>query len=260
MLSEVGEVFHIFSRLIIEFGPYVFGLVSLLLIIILLFILSIYLAKGNANKNSDNNINQDISEMIRSAVHAEFSHINNNDSKVPPKENLTKIFIRISTALKHTIKELVHVVNADRIAVYLFHNGTHSLNNVPFLKASCICEVDNMGLASYNLIRTHKDIPINLLDDIVELLIRQHEFVIYKNQSRIDAIMSKLFFDEKEDATCIVTGIFEIESGELLGFIIAEYDDQVDEFTKEDLKFKTEKLREIAKHTSASMQVIAALR
>lgn len=255
MLSEVGGVFHAFTKIITEFGPYVFGLVSLLIVIIFLFFVVIYLLRSfTPNKND----NQDISLLIKDAVHSELSHINLDESKNTKEKNLMEIFLRINNSLKYTVRELVPVIDADRVAFYLFHNGTHSLNGVPFLKASCVCEMDKSGLATYHLVKAHKDMPISLLDDLVTTLIKKHDFVTYKNKNKLDVVISKLFFDE-QDKTCIFSGIFEMDSSELLGFIVAEYD-FVEEFSNEDLKYKINKLRETAKHTSATMQIISALK
>lgn len=263
MLADLGELMHGLGKLITDFGPFVFGLVALLLIIVLMFIVLIYLAKAisksltqqGQNNNSNSN---DVNEQLR-AMREEIASLRGGGNFQSKKEeNLMAVFLRINNGLKHTVRELVPKIKADRVAFYLFHNGTHSINNIPFLKASCLCEIDDLGLAQYHLVKSHKDIPINLLDDIVVELIKKHDFVIYKNEKKVDALIAKLFFDE-QDKTCIFSGIFEIDSGELLGFIVAEYD-TVTEFTENDLKYRLENMRETAKHTSATMQIISALK
>ena len=54
MISELNELLHNLGRLINDFGPYVFGLVALLVIVILLFVVLLYLVKyitkGGNNK------------------------------------------------------------------------------------------------------------------------------------------------------------------------------------------------------------------
>ena len=255
MLSEVHEIFQSLGRMINEFGPFVFGLVAFLLIIVLLIVLLIYLAKAmSANNNNQSNGNND--DRIR---YLEEELVRMRGDKPTTKEkNIVEIFLRISDSLKHNVKEILEDVDADRVEFYLFHNGTHSLNNIPFLKASCICEVDKDGLAKYHLIKMHKDIPIGFMEELVVDLLKKHNFVIYKNENKIDAFISKLFFDE-QDKTCIFSGIFEYNSGELLGFIVAEYD-YVYKFEDTDLRYKMNKMSEAAKHTSAAMLAISALK
>lgn len=255
MLSEVHEIFQSLGRMINDFGPFVFGLVAFLLIIVLLIVLLIYLAKAmSANNNNQSNGNND--DRIR---YLEEELVRMRGDKPTTKEkNIVEIFLRISDSLKHNVKEILEDVDADRVEFYLFHNGTHSLNNIPFLKASCICEVDKDGLAKYHLIKMHKDIPIGFMEELVVDLLKKHNFVIYKNENKIDAFISKLFFDE-QDKTCIFSGIFEYNSGELLGFIVAEYD-YVSKFEDTDLRYKMNKMSEAAKHTSAAMLAISALK
>lgn len=257
MLSEVHEIFQGLARLINDFGPFVFGLVAFLLIIVLLIVLMIYLAKAIANNNTNSHSSSDEdSDRIR-RLENEISRLRGDDKSEKDK-SIIEVFLRLSDSLKHNVKEILDEVRADRVEFYLFHNGTHSLNNIPFLKASCICEMDKVGVSKYHLIKKHKDIPIGLMDDIIVDLLQKHTFVIYKNENKIDAIISKLFFDE-QDKTCIFSGIFEYGDGELLGFIVAEYDN-IDKFEDHDLNYKLEKMAKAAKQTSSAMLAISALK
>jgi hypothetical protein len=257
MLSEVHEIFQSLARLINDFGPFVFGLVAFLLIIVLLIILLIYLAKAIGNNNNNNNPSDDEYDRIR-RLEDKIDRLSNSDDKAQKDKSIIEIFLRLSDSLKHNVKEILDEVNADRVEFYLFHNGTHSLNNIPFLKASCISEVDKAGVSKYHLIKKHKDIPIGLMDDIIVNLLKKHTFVIYKNENKIDAIISKLFFDE-QDKTCIFSGIFEYGDGELLGFIVAEYDN-VEKFEDHDLAYKLEKMAKASRQTSSAMLAISALK
>lgn len=256
MLSEVHEIFQGLARLINDFGPFVFGLVAFLLIIVLLIVLLIYLAKAIATNNSNHSSSDEESDRIR-RLEDQIARLR-GDEKSDKDKSIIEVFLRLSDSLKHNVKEILEEVHADRVEFYLFHNGTHSLNNIPFLKASCICEMDKVGVSKYHLIKKHKDIPIGLMDDIIVNLLKKHTFVIYKNENKIDAIISKLFFDE-QDKTCIFSGIFEYGDGELLGFIVAEYDN-VDKFEAHDLNYKLEKMAKAAKQTSSAMLAISALK
>lgn len=256
MLSEVHEIFQGLARLINDFGPFVFGLVAFLLIIVLLIVLLIYLAKAIATNNSNHSSSDEESDRIR-RLEDQIARLR-GDEKSEKDKSIIEVFLRLSDSLKHNVKEILEEVHADRVEFYLFHNGTHSLNNIPFLKASCICEMDKVGVSKYHLIKKHKDIPIGLMDDIIVNLLKKHTFVIYKNENKIDAIISKLFFDE-QDKTCIFSGIFEYGNGELLGFIVAEYDN-VSKFEDHDLDYKLEKMAKAAKQTSSAMLAISALK
>ncbi len=256
MLSEVHEIFQGLARLINDFGPFVFGLVAFLLIIVLLIVLLIYLAKAITTNNSNHSSSDEESDRIR-RLEDQIARLR-GDEKSEKDKSIIEVFLRLSDSLKHNVKEILDEVHADRVEFYLFHNGTHSLNNIPFLKASCICEMDKVGVSKYHLIKKHKDVPIGWMDDIIVDLLQKHTFVIYKNENKIDAIISKLFFDE-QDKTCIFSAIFEYGDGELLGFIVAEYDN-VDKFEDHDLAYKLEKMAKAAKQTSSAMLAISALK
>ena len=256
MLSEVHEIFQGLARLINDFGPFVFGLVAFLLIIVLLIVLLIYLAKAIATNNSNHSSSDEESDRIR-RLEDQIARLR-GDEKSEKDKSIIEVFLRLSDSLKHNVKEILDEVHADRVEFYLFHNGTHSLNNIPFLKASCICEMDKVGVSKYHLIKKHKDVPIGWMDDIIVDLLQKHTFVIYKNENKIDAIISKLFFDE-QDKTCIFSAIFEYGDGELLGFIVAEYDN-VDKFEDHDLAYKLERMAKAAKQTSSAMLAISALK
>lgn len=265
MISELNELLHNLGRLINDFGPYVFGLVALLLIIILLFVVVLYLVKY-ITRETNNSSNKDLTEQIM-LLQTQLNNLqgvntidHNQSINFTPErqESLMNVFLRINNSLKHTCRELLNEIDSDRVAFYLFHNGTHSTRGVPFLKTSCICEFSRSGYNAYHLIQEHKDLPISFLGSLVSDLVEKQEFVIYKNDTIMDAFISRIILNE-EDKTCLFCGIFDPDSGEILGFITAEYVN-ITKFNPEDLRQKQEELREIAKRTISAMQVISALK
>ena len=258
MLTEILELLHTLGKLISEFGPYVFGLVTMLVIVIFLFVVVIYLIKY-ISKDTKSNDSSDKLDYI----YNELNSMKNNNlarSITPEKEqDIMKIYIRINNTLKHNCRELLIDIDADRVALYLFHNGTHSTKGVPFLKTSCICEYTRMGNSACHLIREHKDLPINILGDLVPDLINKQRFIVYKKDvNLVDAFISKIILNE-EEKTCLFTGIFDTMNGELLGFITAEYND-VDHFEKSELKEKQDTLEEFAKRSASAMQIVSVLK
>ncbi len=136
MISELNELLHNLGRLINDFGPYVFGLVALLVIVILLFVVLLYLVKyitkGGNNKELTDQISL-LQSQLNNLQGNNQNSINPNAIKFTPErqENLMNVFLRINNSLKHTCRELLNEIDSDRVAFYLFHNGTHSTRGVP---------------------------------------------------------------------------------------------------------------------------------
>ena len=242
MISELNELLHNLGRLINDFGPYVFGLVALLVIVILLFVVLLYLVKYITKGGNTKELTDQIAllqSQLNNLQGNNQNSVNPNAIKFTPErqENLMNVFLRINNSLKHTCRELLNEIDSDRVAFYLFHNGTHSTRGVPFLKTSCICEFSRSGYNAYHLIQEHKDLPISFLGSLVSDLVEKREFVIYKNDTIMDAFISRIILNE-EDKTCLFCGIFD----------------------PDDLREKQEELREISKRTISAMQVISALK
>lgn len=261
MLQDILDIVQHFGTMLHEFGPYVFGLVAMLLIIIGLLSIVLLGIRFMANI-TDNFLNKFTSRLdeIQNEVNrlqGRQSDMTNRSSM--PKESLIQVYLRLNTALKHDCRDILERIKADRIAIYLFHNGTHAINGVPFLKTSCLCEYTRFRSAAYQLIKDHKDIPINLLGDLITDLVHKQEFIVYKKDiGLVDDIISRLLLNDKEK-TCVFTSIYEPEDGEILGFITAEYDD-IDIFDKEVEENNMTELRELSKRSSAILQISKLVR
>lgn len=258
MLAESLELLHTLGKTINEFGPYVFGLMTMVIIVIFLFIVIIYLVKyvTKDSKKIDPDIESKL-DMLARELHSIRGDTNNIIAG--KEQDVMKIYLKINNSLKYTCRELLTEIHADRVALYLFHNGTHSTKGVPFLKTSCICEFTKMGNNTCHLIKEHKDLPISILGDLVPDLVSKQEFIVYKKDiSLVDTFISKIILNE-EEKTCLFTGIFDSINGELLGFITAEYAN-IDVFEQKDLEEKQQSLREIAKRSVNAMQIVSALK
>ena len=54
------------------------------------------------------------------------------NSKSEP--DLMKVFVKLKESMHDYCKDCMDNLNADRLAIYLFHNGTHSTHGVKFVK------------------------------------------------------------------------------------------------------------------------------
>ena len=146
------------------------------------------------------------------------------DSGPVKKESINKdlmsSFMKISNVLKSHIAANVVMLDARRIGVYLFHNGTHATSGFPFFKFSCICE--KMTNPHDAKIRYHKDFPVNLIGDFVNDIYNKTTDKYYDGTraEALDPVFVKLLCNEEDK--CLIRGIFDTDSN-LLGFILAEF-------------------------------------
>ena len=55
-------------------------------------------------------------------------------------KNLMGIFMKLKDSIKENCITTMNKIGAVRIAIYLFHNGTHTTHGLSFFKMSCMCE------------------------------------------------------------------------------------------------------------------------
>ena len=85
----------------------------------------------------------DKDEFIHKRIAAEVTHQSlETERKIEEKpKQIVKLYVKLNTLLKTDLKKACKEVDAERIAIYLFHNGTYGLSAFPFIKMSCICEI-----------------------------------------------------------------------------------------------------------------------
>ncbi len=105
------------------------------------------------------------------------------------------VFLRINNSLKHTCRELLNEIESDRVTFYLFSGGTHSAG-VPFSKASCICEFSKSDIMHIILSKSIKIYQFHFRKSCFDL-VEKREFVIYKNDTIMDAFISRIILNEE---------------------------------------------------------------
>ena len=73
-----------------------------------------------------------------------------NNYQLHEEKDLMTLFGNIHKRLIEDCREALEILNADRTAVYVFHNGVYSSHGLPFFKTSCICEIikKNCGVSA----------------------------------------------------------------------------------------------------------------
>lgn len=171
---------------------------------------------------------------------------------------LTETYTKTNTLIKHKLKETSDELSAERICVYMFHNGEHSLNGIPFLKTTCICEYIDRHRGATSLLMTHKGVPINMASDLFRQINSRQFTVLYPDDTNIvDRVMANFFCKENDNRTTIIVTIYD-SSNQLdekpIGFLSADF-----EFdkrpTNEELEEYFNSLEELSKYLSVSVLI-----
>lgn len=171
---------------------------------------------------------------------------------------LNETYTKTNTLIKHKLKETADILGAERICVYMFHNGEHSVNNIPFLKTTCICEYIDRHKGATSLLMTHKGVPINLASDLFKRINNHQITVLYPDDENvIDRVMANFFYRENDNITTIVVTIYD-SSNQLdekpVGFLSADF--EFDHRLKsEELKDYFTELEELADYLSVSVLI-----
>lgn len=171
---------------------------------------------------------------------------------------LTETYTKTNTLIKHKLKETADTLDAERICVYMFHNGEHSVNNIPFLKTTCICEYIDRHKGATSLLMTHKGVPINLASDLFKRINNHQITVLYSDGDNvIDRVMSNFFCKDTENKTTIVVTIYD-SSNQLdekpIGFLSADFEFD-HRLTNDELKDYFTELEELAEYLSVSVLI-----
>lgn len=238
-----------FFKLILSNDPF-FELVIFLLLVVFFFLAIILLSLRIFLKFLDKD------EFIHKRIAAEITHQSlEAERKIEEKPNqLVKLYVKLNTLLKTDLKKACKDVDAERIAIYLFHNGTYSLSGVPFIKMSCICEI--LKPHSNTILKQPQqvNIPINAVDDFLSDLFHNSIFISTKSAKDLD-IVDKLLLNQDDDTLNSYIAIAILDKSELeeppIGFLMAEFQN-IDEKTKQE---KIDALIKLAEEASYALQV-----
>lgn len=147
----------------------------------------------------------------------------------PPKSNnnLVGVYIDVNMAFKDASRMVFDVLNVDRIAIYVFHNGNKSTHGLPFFKMSCIHEWNrNKGFNMRG--KAHTDLPLHVYSDMVETLYRDSEYFISDiNKEKLDDYSMREFVFYSNSKSLFALAIKD-ELDNLCGFSIVEFNNPTD--------------------------------
>ena len=198
----------------------------------------------------------DKDEFIHKQIAAETARLNSQttEGKIEEKPNqLVKLYVKLNTLLKTDLKKVCIEVDAERIAIYLFHNGTYSLSGFPFIKMSCICEILKPHSNTMLKQQQQVNIPINAVDDFLTDLFHNNIFISTKSEKDL-GIVDKLLLNQNESFNSYIA-IAILDKSELeeppIGFLMAEFKN-IDDNTRQE---KIDSLVKLAEESSYALQV-----
>lgn len=138
--------------------------------------------------------------------------------------------------LSKEIQEIHTKTMSSRTFFCMYHNGTHSLNNVNFYKFSLIDEAWDRNLASLH--DKMQNYPATVYKGLSQLLKENRSGVIVKDINVLyDDVALYQFFSERNVTSFVAQGVYKgDESNILLGFLINEYITTPSGWTDEDWK------------------------
>ena len=213
-------------------------------------------ADREANEIANNNLINTFIAQHEKILNTIINNKEMNNYQLHEEKDLMTLFGNIHKRLIEDCREALEILNADRTAVYVFHNGSSSIHDLPFFKFSCIAEFIARGSGSTSKMKAHNSIPIDLLNQIIDILIRDGNFVHFKVNKNNNLSMDETLFLNKlllqgTEKTCILYSIYDMEN-RCMGFIFAEFSE--DSFTKEELKEKKVHLKYLAEKLSPILE------
>ena len=213
-------------------------------------------ADREANEIANNNLINTFIAQHEKILNTIINNKEMNNYQLHEEKDLMALFGNIHKRLIEDCREALEILNADRTAVYVFHNGSSSIHDLPFFKFSCIAEFIARGSGSTSKMKAHNSIPIDLLNQIIDTLIRDGNFVHFKVNKNNNLSMDETLFLNKlllqgTEKTCILYSIYDMEN-RCMGFIFAEFGE--DSFTKEELKEKKVHLKYLAEKLSPILE------
>ena len=217
-------------------SPIIVITIVLLLLIYLAVVITTTLLYHKANRHYLDKYSSEMSEQLKRSQQELENHnkiltnemirvIQSQQEELQSHRHLDKelfsTFIKIKQAIKSYCYSTASDINAGRLAIYLFHNGTSSTHGVSFVKMSCICEKVAIGSGVRERMMDHSNIPINLFDDMAEELIDAGKYIIMGDDQSCSETLRRLFISSHKIKYTQLVSIYDADNT-ILGFVCAE--------------------------------------
>ena len=134
--------------------------------------------------------------------------------------------------LSQTLDSVRKKTGSSRALFCMFHNGSHSLNNVNFYKFSLIGESWDINLASVN--GRIKDCQVAIYSNFLDMMTSNKKGLVIKDVEELkDDVATYQFFKSRGAKCAIVQAVYDENDGMMLGFLVNEFMDLHPEWDEE---------------------------
>lgn len=195
--------------------------VAVFLIIILVSVIVFIGVTVRRNKKREDQYESLLHETMEQNNKFVEAIINKLENTTPDQNGLFKVSVECGTLIEEHLKYLYHCTKADRVAVYVFHNGQRMLNGGHLLKCSCLNEYSLSEKYLYAF--RHKDTPISQLSPICNALLDKGCYTC-PDTSTVEDPQLKKWVNTYGYKSIFAKATFNTH-GEVIGFVVTEFID-----------------------------------
>ena len=112
-------------------------------------------------------------------------------------------------------------MNADRVQIYDFHNGTHYANGRSAVRISCTYESIRYGTKAFQ--NTLNGVPISCLPKFITTLLTDEKFACKDIEEIKHQCPATYEFKKNMGISAFHDVVFKNEQGEIIGFVAIQY-------------------------------------
>lgn len=171
-ISEYSDLIHTYGASTVIISVF---------LVILLAILGYILRSSHKTNNQLIKQQQELVDMLLARNNEKKEKEAEEDEKkveVVKEPDIVESFLNINSSLKEILKDISTIINTDRIALYVFHNGVYSSHGLPFFKMSCVCEIVKKNSGVMGNIKSHANLPLQIFDNSISYLAKHGKMTI----------------------------------------------------------------------------------
>ncbi len=207
-----------------------YGASAVILSVFILIVLAVLAYTLRNNQKTNSQLMKQQEELLNQLLNKAEEK---SDGEVVVKEkNIVGMFVETTGNSKKILKDIIDKIDADRVSIYVFHNGVFSSHGLPFFKTSCVDEVIKKNSGVVKKISVHSGLQLELFfNSICEL--------------HTNGIVSITNVEAYEEANPVITGMMRsnnVHSGvgvavydddnNISGVLIAEFAEQKDDLSE----------------------------
>ena len=227
-----------------------YGVAAVILGFFIFVFLIVLSAIVYSNKKSTNQLLKQQQMLLDQLIKQKDSN-----GHVKKEKNIVKTFLKIDEGIHDILKAISDHLTADRVSVYVFHNGSYSSHGLPFFKVSCISEVIKKGSGVTLKSKAHTCLPLNMFNTSIQRLSDDGQLIIKnieESESEYPVLFNMLKVAKIQSAVGVA--IYDNDNN-ILGVLIAEFrrdnSENIEKATEE-LIAKTEYLSPILEYSNIS--------